>query len=71
MSAILLRKRVVLDFEGVNSYEEIHTAYFGTPVVDDDEVPEMSLFISEDDWREMGKPEQLTVTVEPGDKLDG
>ena len=67
---VLLGKLIVLDLEGVNEYEGVRTAYFIAPVEDEEDTPSLSLWLSSEDWREMGNPPQVTVTIVPGDRLN-
>jgi len=62
--AILIRKQAVLE----QLYDEEDKAviyYFG---VDDPWL--LSMVLPLDDWYEMGKPKQLTITIELGDTLN-
>lgn len=43
-------------------------AFFVSGEADDD--PVYALQMSEDRWTELGKPEEITMTIEPGDKLN-
>jgi hypothetical protein len=57
---LLTRSQVLLDLtaeEGVYSYEEEGDS----PV---------TVKLSEDRWEELGKPTEITVTIEPGDTLN-
>jgi len=42
---------------------------FGQP--DDDGLQRLAVSLTEELWQDFGAPEQLTVTVEPGDALNG
>lgn len=62
---MLSKKKVLLSY--------IHTtgmhAFFG-PDEEDREIPSVTLYLPEWDWHDMGSPQEITVTIVPGDELN-
>lgn len=42
-----------------------------SPRVEADELPRFSMVMAAHVWQELGKPNRITVTAEPGDRLNG
>lgn len=65
-----IKKRTVLERDPVPALAGAHPYVFFTYRDDDDPHPrayQMPL----DDWVEMGSPDIITITIEPGDLLNG
>lgn len=60
---------VMTKVRGVSLYRE-RVAFIVLPEDDEEEVSHL-LNLPRDLWEEMGQPETITMTVEPGDKLNG
>lgn len=41
-----------------------------SPHIEDEEAVRLSVVLTDDCWSDLGKPNVLTVTVEPGDRLN-
>jgi hypothetical protein len=67
--ATLTKREVVLDLDGPS--EIWHEGRCGLRFVLDDEGARCAVHIDHDTWEDMGSPPQLTVTIEPGDTLNG
>jgi hypothetical protein len=62
---VISRKKVLLDLQGTDlrSGFKVFACY-----TEEIELPGMFLPIP--DWAELGEPQQITVTIEPGDRLN-
>lgn len=61
----LLKKQTVL----YDDNEPSHTdRYFAAPL--EEELSPVAVHLDIEVWKEMGSPTQITVTIEPGDKLN-
>lgn len=76
MNTFMTKHRVVMSISKVTRRFPKDTIPFDTRSTEADDVAESDLtvdkqfFMSRFDWEEMGKPETITITVEPGDKLN-
>ena len=66
----LVRKRTVYDLDAIEvnvEHPEDERAVFS---VDEDELAaDRTIVMSINDYNDMGKPHQITVTIEPGNRL--
>lgn len=60
-AGILIKKETIFEV----TMESDEMAYFTT----DEEEPRV-ITMSQQDWNDFGQPDQITVTIEPGDKLN-
>lgn len=66
MSGRLTKTRKVLTF-----FTETEAELLFSAEVADDEVYGRTLYpLSKQDWEDMGRPETITVSIEPGDRLN-
>lgn len=63
----LLKKEVVLHLKKAASF---FTRSFHSEYENEEDVHPLVLNIDEETWADFGKPETVTVTIEPGDKLN-
>jgi hypothetical protein len=61
----LIKSQKVLDYLGPTA--DVH--YFGTPDEDSGNVM-LGYKLTQRDFDDFGRPEKLTITIEPGDKLN-
>ena len=67
----LVRKRTVYDLDAIEvdiEHPENERAVFS--VYEDELGAGRTIVMSRIDYEEMGKPHQITVTIEPGDRLN-
>ena len=65
-SGRLTKTTKVLDF-----YTETETELLFAQEADEDEVHGKTLYpLSKQDWEDMGRPEQITISIVPGDLLN-
>lgn len=70
MAVIVTRHRTVLHHSEPEASGELLVAFFVAPPDDDGELPTTSLVLEMGQFIDMGQPEQVTLTVEPGDLLN-
>lgn len=65
----LIKRQALLDLVTI---QDTYAGY-ALPAQDDpdDGVDYPELYITADDFRAMGEPQQITVTIEPGDQMNG
>ena len=67
MTAILSKTAVVLDHDG-DTATYVRFAY--DPDIAAGEAPTHTVYVERVAWRDMGAPDTITVTIEPGDRLN-
>jgi hypothetical protein len=68
MASTLIRMASVMDRETFHVIHGDDVAF--TTRCDDSGHVQRTLAFSRRDWEDMGRPDRLTVTVEPGDRLN-
>ena len=66
MSHPLTKTRQVLDFD----LEALGTTHFHSHLDEEGERYRTVVLIDSEDWVSMGKPDQITITIEPGNLLN-
>lgn len=62
----LIRTRQILDY-GMEAGGVVH---FHTEPPEEGEYYRSYMLMDTDDWRDMGEPDKITITIEPGDLLN-
>ena len=68
MTAILSKTEVILDHDGDTP---THARFAYDPDIASGEAPTHTVYVERVAWRDMGEPDTITVTIEPGDHLNG
>ena len=67
MTAILSKTKVVLDHDGDTA---THVRFAYDPDIAAGEAPTHTVYVERVAWRDMGEPDTITATIEPGDRLN-
>ena len=67
MTAILSKTEVVLDRD---TDTPTHVRFAYEPDLAAGEAPTHTVYVERVAWRDMGEPDTITVTIEPGDRLN-
>ena len=67
MKAVLSKTEVVLDRDGDTP---THARFAYDPDIASGEAPTHTVYVERVAWRDMGEPDTITVTIEPGDHLN-
>ena len=67
MTAILSKTEVVLDRDGDTP---THARFAYDPDIAAGEATTHTVYVERVAWRDMGEPDTITVTIEPGDRLN-
>ena len=67
MTAILSKTKVVLDRD---EDTPTHARFAYDPDIAAGEAPTHTVYVERSAWRDMGEPDTITVTIEPGDLLN-
>ena len=67
MTAILSKTAVVLDHDGDTA---THVRFAYDPDIAAGEAPPHTVYVERVAWRDMGEPDTITATIEPGDRLN-
>ena len=67
MTAILSKTEVVLDRD---TDTPTHVRFAYEPDLAAGEAPTHTVYVERVAWRDMGEPDVITVTIEPGDRLN-
>ena len=67
MTAILSKTKVVLDRD---EDTPTHARFAYDPDIAAGEAPTHTVYVERAAWRDMGEPDTITVTIEPGDLLN-
>lgn len=68
MGAPLVKLRSVCKTEPFGRYEV--GRLIGFTCAEEDELPRRVVYITREDWEDIGSPDTITLTVEPGDLLN-
>lgn len=63
---MMTKTEAVLDLEKEPCGEDMPRTFANS-----DNERQTALMLDPDVWREMGSPDQITLTIEPGDRLNG
>lgn len=67
----LTRRQIIMHKSNVVGYFGEHAVVFEVGRDEDELVrPPAELQIGKEDWQDMGEPDKITVTIEPGDLLN-